>query len=159
AGAYNVVHLVPGGYNQTAPGGDGRYHVNLAAADAFSGNFGDRLPPATITGTVFDDLNANAKQDAGEPVVPGVTVYLDINNNGMFDAGDISVTSDANGQYSFSDLVPNKDYTVAEVTPNGYVHTTPFRNGLVASPNVNTSKRSGQDAETAIAIDPTNPNR
>src|SRR5262249_14274338 len=76
-----------------------------------------------------------------------------------FNAGDISVTTDGSGKYTFTDVVPNKDYTVAEVTPGGYVHTAPIRSGLSANTNVNTSKRSGNQAETSIAIDPTNPNR
>ena len=159
-GSYNVVHTIPaGGYVQTSPGGDGRYHISVADGDTFTGNFGDRLPPATISGLVYNDLNANGKQDSGELPVPNVTVYLDNDLSGTLTAGDTTTTSDDSGLYSFTDLVPGKDYAVAEVLPSGFTHISPIRNGLTASPNVNVSKRTGDQSETSITIDPSNPNR
>ena len=40
-----------------------------------------------ISGTVFQDNNGNGTRDAGEPSLPGVTVYLDANDNGAPDPG------------------------------------------------------------------------
>lgn len=159
AGSYNVAHVIPAGNTQTAPGGDGRHHVTLADPDTFVGNFGDRLPPATISGLVFNDTSGNGIQDVGELPVPGVTVYLDIDKSGTFNAGDVSVVTDSGGVYTFTDLVPNKEYTVAEVLPGGFTHIAPIRNGLTPSTNINTTKRTGDQTETTIAIDPSNPNR
>ncbi len=159
AGSYNVAHVLPsGGYLQTTPGGDGRHHVTLAAPDTFVGNFGDRLPPATISGLVFNDVNGNGKNDSEAPL-SGVTVYLDLDNSGTFNAGDTSIVTAADGKYTFNDLVPNKDYIVAEVLPGGFTHIAPIRNGLVASANINVNKQSGDQSETSVAIDPGNPNR
>ncbi|MFL5331189.1 MAG: beta strand repeat-containing protein [Gemmataceae bacterium] len=160
AGSYNVVHVIPsGGYVQTSPGGDGRYHVNLLSAGTFTGNFGDRLPPATIAGLVFNDTNSNGTQDSGESPLSGITVYLDLDNSGTLNAGDTSVTTNSSGIYTFNNVVPNKDYIVAEVLPGGFTHIAPVRSGLQASTNVNSSKMTGEQSEASVAIDPTNPNR
>jgi len=163
AGSYNVAHVVPVGYAQSFPGGDGRHHVTLAAADTFTGNFGDRLPPATITGLVFNDTNGNGKQDSGEPPLSGISVYLDLDNSGSLTAGDTTVTTDASGIYTFNNLATYqgyyKNYIVAEVLPGGFTHVAPLRPSLQPSTNVNTSKMSGEQSETAIDIDPVNPNR
>jgi subtilisin-like proprotein convertase family protein len=43
-------------------------------------------PNQSINGTQFNDLNANSVRDAGEPGLPGWTVYLDGNNNNQFDS-------------------------------------------------------------------------
>ncbi len=52
------------------------------------------LVGATISGTVFDDVNGNGVQDSGEVGQAGVTVYDDVDDNGIFDpSGSASVTS------------------------------------------------------------------
>ena len=64
---------------------------------------------------VWEDLNANGIQDAGEPGVPDVPVEL-------FDgAGNpvASTTTDANGEYLFENLLPGDYYVV--FTPPGRV--------------------------------------
>jgi hypothetical protein len=43
--------------------------------------FGNKAP--SIIGIKFNDLNGNGKQDAGEPGVGGVTVFVDIDSNGI----------------------------------------------------------------------------
>lgn len=159
AGMYHVGEVVPTSLNRTFPGGDGRHHLTLAAPDTSTGNnFGNRLPPATISGLVFNDTNSNGIQNAGELPVAGVTIYLDKDKNGIFSAGDPSTTSDAAGNYSFTDLEPYQSYIVAEVSPIGFVHIAPTRT-TAASTNVNSTKRTGHQVEECIAIDPANPNR
>ena len=72
---------------------------------------------------VWNDLNSNGCQDAGEPGIPGVTVdlYTGCASGGtpVFKA---TTTTDANGKYLFSGLCAG-DYTVRFHTPAGYVHT------------------------------------
>ena len=63
---------------------------------------------------LFDDFNANGKQDPDEIGLGGHTVYLDLNNNRVFDAGEpftlteqddpTTATIVETGQYSFLDL-------------------------------------------------------
>ena len=54
-----------------------------------------------VYGTVFDDLDGDGVQGSGEPGREGITVYIDENDDGVLDEGEFSLTSDANGDYSF----------------------------------------------------------
>lgn len=110
-----------------------------------------------IRGTVFNDMNHNGKRDPGEPGLAGITVYLDLNNNGHFDANEPSQVTDANGNYTFTNLQPGS-YTVAEVVPAGSVQTFPQSN-LVVSPNVNVSQSPGNQQEATIAVNPATPSQ
>jgi len=78
---------------------------------------------ALISGSVFNDANANAKRDAGEPGLSNVRVYIDANNNGTLDAGELSVLSDSNGNWSFKNLLPGS-YIVRVVAQSGLKLTT-----------------------------------
>lgn len=85
---------------------------------------------ASITGTVFADLNGNGSQDPGESGIAGVTVYLDSLHNGQFSAfSDRSAVTDANGHYTIANL-PVGSYTVREAAVPGSVNlTTPAGGG------------------------------
>ena len=83
-------------------------------------------PPtsASISGTVVEST-------AGNPGMPGVTVYIDENGNGIFEpsAGpgilaDPFETTSATGTYTFSGLSPG-NYTLREVVPAGFQETAP----------------------------------
>ena len=65
---------------------------------------------ASLGDFVWNDLNANGIQDAGEPGIPGVPIML---SNGM------TTTTDANGAYAFMSL-PAGIYTVTVGTPAGF---------------------------------------
>jgi uncharacterized protein (DUF2141 family) len=54
----------------------------------------------------------------------GVTVYIDANRNGLFDAGEVSVLTDAAGGYLFTGLAAGT-YRIGEVPPAGYGVATP----------------------------------
>ena len=73
------------------------------------------LPTAAIGDRVWDDLNANGLQDAGEPGVAAVAVTL-LDHNGVTVA---TTETDADGRYGFADLVTG-DYAVAFTLPAGY---------------------------------------
>src|SRR5262249_24286624 len=93
-------------YTINAPGGtwdfadDGTYTVTLAnnvvkstsgksIAGGTLGHFVAAVAPVrgSISGTVFNDANANGTRDGGEGGVPNTGVFLDLNANGTFDAG------------------------------------------------------------------------
>src|SRR5205823_3079217 len=42
-------------------------------------------PTASLSGEVYQDLNANGQADAGEPGLAGRTVYIDVHANGTLD--------------------------------------------------------------------------
>jgi hypothetical protein len=79
---------------------------------------------STISGVVFNDLNANRNHDAGEPGIAGITVYLDDNQNGQFDPDEQSTVTADDGSYAFDGLTPG-DYSVREVVPAGFSQTLP----------------------------------
>ncbi|MDF1544668.1 MAG: SdrD B-like domain-containing protein [bacterium] len=77
-------------------------------------NFERSPMKASIGDFVWEDLNEDGVQDAGEPGIPGVTVYLlDCQDNILG-----STITDANGLYSFLYLDPG-DYKIAFVAPAG----------------------------------------
>ncbi len=60
-----------------------------------------------VSGTIFNDVDADGVEDAGEAGISGVSlVLLDSSGNEI-----AATTTEANGDYSFPDL-PNGDYTV-----------------------------------------------
>lgn len=79
---------------------------------------------ASITGNIFNDRNGNYVKAANESGAAGWTVYLDTNNNGKLDAGEKSTTTDATGNYSFSNLAAGT-YTVQLVRQTGWRITAP----------------------------------
>lgn len=75
------------------------------------------IPPfASIAGRVINDANANSKIDPGELPIPGVTVKL--SGSGV----DQTATTNANGEYKFSTLIPGT-YRVTEVNLPNYLDT------------------------------------
>jgi protocatechuate 3,4-dioxygenase beta subunit len=77
----------------------------------------------SISGTAFQDFDGNGVKGTNDVGLSGFTVYLDMNNNGVLDGTDVSTTTDANGQYTFSGLTDGT-YTVREVVPTGWTQTS-----------------------------------
>jgi protocatechuate 3,4-dioxygenase beta subunit len=78
-------------------------------------NFGELLP-ATISGVVFVDNNGTGTLAANDTLLPNVTVYLlDASGNQL-----ASTTTNASGQYAFTDLLPGT-YGTQDVEPAGYL--------------------------------------
>ena len=71
--------------------------------------------PASLTTHVYTDANANGTQDAGDTSLAGVTVSL-LNANGT--ATGVSAVTDANGNVTFSGLMPGS-YEVSVAPPAG----------------------------------------
>ena len=90
-----------------------------------AGGFADHSPPksATISGTVFQDTNANGRQDTGEKGLSSWIVYLDINNDGKLDAGDVKFTTGSGGHYHFT--VKAGKYIIRETLKAGFRRSTP----------------------------------
>ena len=61
----------------------------------------DRSVPASLSGSVYADVNANGSRDVGEPGLGGVTVLL----NSATDGAGQAATTAADGTYSFATAV------------------------------------------------------
>ena len=82
------------------------------------------LPPTvSISGTVFEDLNGDGKQDDGEADLAGWTVFLDANNNGKLDSVEQKFTTGADGRFTF--IVVAGTYHLREILKAGFKRTTP----------------------------------
>ncbi|WP_064013782.1 SdrD B-like domain-containing protein [Deinococcus puniceus] len=108
------------------------FYKNISTADEGNDFYVDDvylqecvLPSGSMTGTVYQDSNANGVQDNGEPGIAGVTMK-ETDRNGSTS----TVVTDSNGRYTFSNLpVLNNAYrtdVVASSAPlQGLIATTP----------------------------------
>jgi hypothetical protein len=86
---------------------------------------------ASLGDKVWNDLNNNGTQDAGEPGIAGVTVnlYEDVNGDGVLAGGELTavrtVVTDAFGNYIFNGLVvtATNKWQLEFVQPAGYTNT------------------------------------
>ncbi len=83
-----------------------------------------QLMASDLAGTVIEDINRNGVKDGGENGLANWVVYLDANRNSTFDSGELSTTTNRDGDYWFSNMAVG-NYRVAEVPPSGWVPTSP----------------------------------
>ncbi|SEN16681.1 conserved repeat domain-containing protein [Luteibacter sp. UNCMF331Sha3.1] len=134
AGTYRIAETQPPQYLDGAEqvGSLGGTH---AANDVFDGivlgvsqvgtnyNFGELT--ARLAGSVFVDADNDGIRDAGEPGLAGVTVTL-TGTNTLGQAVNVTVTTDASGNYVFTGLLPSNaaGYTITETQPGAYADGT-----------------------------------
>ena len=134
-GAYQFVGLAPASYRVVIVDPNSGDLAGLLPTQAYTGrgatqasvtisdasvqgvDFG-LVAPASIGDRVWNDVNANGADD-GEPGIGGVTVIL-TDADGMEVA---RTTTDANGNYRFTGLIPGT-YTVSIEVPSGYAAAT-----------------------------------
>lgn len=95
-----------------------------AAKDLTGVDFGN-FKLATISGTVYHDLNFSRRLEPGEAGVAGWIVFLDNNQNGTLDGGEPSITTDSSGHYSFTHVPPSHQY-LRLVLPGGWQASKPL---------------------------------
>lgn len=122
SGNYNASITLPPGYAATTPSS---VATTLGPNDTI--NFGI-VPSNTISGNVFNDLNANGTKNTGESNYQGAAITLS-------GTAARTATTDSEGNYSFSNLV-NGSYTVNITTPSGFALTTPAPRTVTAGTNV-----------------------
>jgi len=88
-------------------------------------DFGNYPHPGSIQGQKWHDFNRDGIKDPGEPGLPGWTIFLDTNNDRVLNEGELSTTTDINGNYSFTGLTPGA-YRVAEVQQANWVQSFPL---------------------------------
>ncbi|MFN6000562.1 MAG: beta strand repeat-containing protein, partial [Dolichospermum sp.] len=88
----------------------------------------------SIQGSKWNDANANGIWDTGERALAGWTIYIDSVTNGQLDPWELSTVTNADGQYTFSNLGPG-EYAIREVNQTGWIQTfptTPYALNLTA---------------------------
>ncbi|MBX9792360.1 MAG: carboxypeptidase regulatory-like domain-containing protein [Pirellulales bacterium] len=78
--------------------------------------------PITISGTVYDDTNTNNVREGGESGIASVSLTLERWNGASYVSTGLSTTTDAGGNYLFSNpsITPGQ-YRVVETQPSGYL--------------------------------------
>lgn len=109
---------------------------------------------ASIAGRVFADPNNNGVQNTGENGIAGVILYNDANNNNKKDTGELTVTTDSGGNYSFKSLAAGS-YLIREVLTSGRIQTSPAKNAgwgvTLTAGQVLSGKNFGQQAAGSIS--------
>jgi hypothetical protein len=68
---------------------------------------------------VYNDVNRNSRQDAGEAGLPGWQVFVDSNNNSVLDVGEPRATTSTTGQYTLRSASGSQ--VVRVVRPSGWL--------------------------------------
>ncbi len=99
---------------------DGQTVVTVGLSETVEDvNFGYQ-EPATVTGVIFDDLNADGIQDPGEPGLPNVDVTITDSEGNV-----VVVTTGPDGSYTAAVRPGDVTIDVVDATvPNGYFLTT-----------------------------------
>ncbi len=122
-GFYVVSEVLPPGKIQTHPAFGGDYFFNLKSSDIKKGiDFGD-VNASEIHGTKFNDSNGNGIKDAGEFGIANWTIRLERFDTLTKTFVRRTIQTDANGNFSFKNLVPGV-YTISEVQKPGWLPTT-----------------------------------
>jgi len=124
AGSFAVVEVPPAGGTHLALGETGFRNVIITDGQSITVSDFKDSQTATISGTVFEDLNNNGVQDPGEPGLAGWSLSLSTTDPDL--AG---VVTDANGHWSM--LVPGGAY---EVSLSGDPTTGTLDNWIVTTP-------------------------
>jgi LPXTG-site transpeptidase (sortase) family protein len=171
AGTYNFTGLVPGDYyvDFTPPAGYAISPINQGGDDTLDSDAdpvtGQTIPTTLISGEndptwdaglyqlaslgnfVWDDLNRDGIQDAGETGINGVTVELYTGAGVLVAATTTTTVGGVAGTYNFTNLVPG-DYYVVFIPPAGYA-ISPIDIGSGPTPDANDSDADTSTGRTA----------
>jgi hypothetical protein len=108
------------------------YNITVRVNDFFGASYDKTfvisVTPNRVGDCVWNDLNTNGIQDAGEPGVAGATVELFRSTDATVgNADDVSLgttTSDASGKYAFTGILASGNYYLFFSSPIHYVFTT-----------------------------------
>src|SRR5205085_1002534 len=124
-----------------------RVLFNTSWSGMTSGTF-TVVPPTTgaVAGVVFRDTDGDGFWDSNETAMSGVRVFVDANNNGLLDSGEVSVLSDASGNWSFNNLAAGT-YQIRIVRQAGWMRTMPangYYTVTLTTGTASTNRRFGQ---------------
>ncbi len=143
----------PTKFVQTEPTAGAGYSINVAGGGVFSGyDFGNKVQPGEIVGRKWHDIDGDGIQDAGEPGMAGVYIYVDYNDNGKIGILEPAGVTDQFGNFRIPNVTPGI-WNVREVMAPGSTATFPVGdplNGIPGGVHFGVEVRSG---ETTPLID------
>ncbi|WAC62203.1 SpaA isopeptide-forming pilin-related protein [Pseudoxanthomonas sp. SL93] len=162
ATTYTITETQPTGYidgrhtpgNAATPGNATTANVidgiAINAGQAATGYLFGELANAIISGTVYLDRNDNGDQNAGESGIPGVTVVIQgAGPDGVFGNGDdlppVTLTTDANGGYSYGGAITGQSYRIVETQPTGLADGQENASNTITLTNLPAAGSSGND--------------
>ena len=123
-GTWRVKEVAQAGWTNSFPA-LGYHEETFTSRESLTGNDFGNWSTATKSGTKFEDLDADgAAREAGEPGLPGWTIYVDYDNDGVLDANEPSAVTAANGSYSITGINPGT-WRVKEVAQAGWTNSFP----------------------------------
>ena len=102
----------------------GTARITVTATDGpnFPGDHRGRHDTVSFDFTTGATAIYGQVRDVESGNLEGWAIYLDENENGLFDAGDIQTVTDANGNYAFVGLQPDRAYLVVQQLEEGWIH-------------------------------------
>jgi hypothetical protein len=128
ANTYRVRQVAVSGWRINAPT-ISWYDVTLASGAITTGRNFANTQRVLISGTVFNDANANKLKDSGESILANWRVYVDANNDGVWQSTETSVLSSSTGAWSFN--LAAGTYRIRIVQQAGFALTTPTGGAFV----------------------------
>ena len=124
--------------------------IAISEGQAATGYLFGELANAIISGTVYLDRDDDGGQDAGEPGIPGVTVVIEgAGPDGVFGTSDdlppVTLTTDANGGYSYGGATTGQNYRIVETQPTGLANGQENPTNTITVTNLPASGSSGND--------------
>jgi subtilisin-like proprotein convertase family protein len=142
-----VIVLIAGEEPGQGGGGNDDMTVDFGLVDPFIGNL------------VWYDKNNDGDVDVDEPGIPGVTVqvFLDADDNGTIDAGESTpfrtTTTNQEGIYTFSDLLPASNYLVV-IPQSNFVAGGALALYRYSSDNTDTNDNQEDEDDNGIQASP-----
>lgn len=114
-GDYVVRQVLPDGFRESQPGGNGHQLTLISGQFLSDVDFGSFEPSTEIRGFVFHDENSDGERNPNEAGLPGFTVFLDTDEDGVRDESSQSVRSGEVPRVIVDDSTVVSTLTIAEI--------------------------------------------
>jgi uncharacterized repeat protein (TIGR01451 family) len=167
-GTYTITETQPAGYedgkhtvgNATTAGSNAVANVisgiGLDAGQLAEGYLFGELKKAPISGTVYIDRNDDGSQDPTEPGIGGVEIVITSNGPdgqpGGVDDVNVTITTNADGSYSWPDALPGVDYTITQKQPAGLADGKENTSNVITITNLPSTGSSGNNFGEIAAV-------
>jgi SdrD B-like domain len=121
-GSYTVSEELKPGYGQSAPP-TGSYFIAVTEGTSHPGQDFGNFRFSTISGRKFNDLNDSGVNNPSNPGLPNWAIELAGTDN-LGNIVDTATFTDANGNYSFTNVAPGT-YEIEEEVQSGWTQTFP----------------------------------